>query len=309
MFQFNGSTEYLGSLQSATGAVGGGQARLTQIPCDPTMLFAAVTLAGIEKKLDGIQELQVELLDFLIQKERSDLAGDLKFLSDVLDNYKYNWNNAMYKNSNHIKVLDIRQTTERKIDFYREQITAHVNKKSFIHSDQDVKKQMQKVQEDFRDYQLALYLFSYSSFLEIMLLENFDSSYLCGISEKIESHSLKYKELYTKCYNQIEDYSRSSLQSTFFKGLAGASKAVGKTVEKIPLIKKSQLDEKLVSTGEKLGKTGADRTEKTMKKFIESKSNCVQPFLENINLINHLYNDSVDLLIDNDNLYIGTSIA
>ena len=49
----------------------------------------------------------------------------------------------MYKNSNHIKVLDIRQEAEKKIAFYREQIIAKVNKKSFIHSDQTVNKQLQ----------------------------------------------------------------------------------------------------------------------------------------------------------------------
>ena len=51
-----------------------------------------------------------------------------------VNNYKYNWNNGIYKNSNHIKVMDIRQEAEKKIAFYREQIISKVNKKSFIHS-------------------------------------------------------------------------------------------------------------------------------------------------------------------------------
>ncbi len=305
MFQFKNGAGYLGSLQASNGMVGGGQAVLTPFACDPTMLFAAAALANIDKKLDTIQELQLELLDFLMQKERSELAGDLKFLDDVLNNYKYNWNSTMYKNSNHIKVLDIRQASERKIDFFREQIAAKVNKKSLIHSDQDVKKQMKKVQDVFKDYQLALYLFSFSSFLEVLLLENYDSSYLNEIVSKIEKYSLYYKELYTKCYNQLENYSKSSIQSTVLKGLAGASRAVGKAIEKVPVISNSQIDEKLIATGEKVSEHGKAKTEHTMQAFIESQANYVRPFVENIQSINSLYNTPVNFLIDGDTLYIG----
>lgn len=34
-------------------------------------------------------------------KEKAELKGNLTFLYDVFNNYKYNWNNEMYKNSNH----------------------------------------------------------------------------------------------------------------------------------------------------------------------------------------------------------------
>ena len=34
-----------------------------------------------------------------------------------------------------------------------------------------------------------------------MLLENFKSEYLDGITKKIEDYSFKFRELYTKCYD------------------------------------------------------------------------------------------------------------
>ena len=147
MFQMKGTNNFIGSLQTQTGTVGAGQAQMTPLACDPTMLFMAAVLANIDKKLDAIQDMQQEMMDFLIQKEKADLKGNLNFLFDVFNHYKYNWNNAMYKNSNYIKVLDIRQESEKKITFYREQITAKVNKKSFFHSDQTVYKQLQSVQD------------------------------------------------------------------------------------------------------------------------------------------------------------------
>ena len=36
------------------------------------------------------------------------------------------------------------------------------------------------------------------------LLGNYNEDYLTGISKKLEDYSLKYRELYTKCYDEIE---------------------------------------------------------------------------------------------------------
>lgn len=197
MFQMKNSTDFIGSLQTSAGTVGGGQARMMQIPCDPTMIFMAAALANIDKKLDVITEMQQEMMCFLTLKEKSEMKGNLTFLYDVFSNYKYNWNNEKYKNSNHTLVLSIKKNAEAKIVFYREQIIAKVNKKSLVHSDQTVSKQLQSVQEQFKDYQLALYTLAFSSFLDVMLLENYEKEYLSAITEKLDDYSVKYKELYT----------------------------------------------------------------------------------------------------------------
>lgn len=306
MFQMKGTNNFIGSLKNPAGMVGGGQAQMTPLTCDPTMLFMAAALANIEKKLDAIRDMQQEMMDFLIQKEEAELKGNLNFLFDVFNNYKYNWNNAMYKNSNHIKVLDIRQEAEKKIAFYREQIIAKVNKKSFIHSDQTVNKQLQSVQDQFKDYQLALYLLGFSSFLEVMLLENFDSDYLSGIAAKLDNYSLKYRELYSRCYDEIEGYSSTSVQSSVLKGIAKASTSVGKFVERIPMISKGQADEALIAAGEKLDEINAGKLRKQMNALIEHQSNSIRPFIENINTVNELYNKPVRLFVDRENLYLAT---
>lgn len=306
MFQMKGTNNYIGSLQSPTGMVGGGQAQMTPLACDPTMLFMAAALANIEKKLDAIQQAQQEMMDFLVQKEKADLKGNLKFLFDVFNNYKYNWNNAMYKSNNHIKILDIKQEAEKKIVFYREQIITKVNKKSFLHSDQTVNKQLQAVQDQFKDYQFALYSLGFSSFLEILLLENYDADYLTDISIKLDNYSLEYRELYSKCYDEIEGYSLTSIQSSMLKGVAKASTSFGKLVEKIPVISKGQADEALIAAGEKLDEIHAGKLRKQMSALIEHQGNSIRPFIENINKLNELYNKPVQLLVDKENIYFAT---
>lgn len=281
-----------------------GQAVLNPLVCNPTMLFMAAAMYNIDKKLDAIQELQQELLDFLVQKERSELKGDLNFLADVMSNYKHNWDNDKYKSSHHIKVLDIKQAAERKIDFYREQITAKLGKKTFLQSDRDVKKQLEKIQNEFKDYQLALYLFGFSSFLEVMLLENFAAAYLDGITKKIEDYSNKYRELYTKSCGQIEEKAKSSIQSNLLKGLANVNYIAGVAMEKVPVVSKTQFDEALVTAGGKLDKYGSGRIEQTMEQLIDRQSCCIKPFIENINAVNRLFNQPLVLLFDKENVYL-----
>ena len=160
--------------------------------------------------------------------------------------------------------------------------------------------------EQLKDYQLALYIPAFSSFLDVMLLENYEKEYLSSISAKLDKYSLQYKELYTQCYEEISGYSSSSLQSSVLKGLSKAAIAVGKVVEKMPVVGDTQADETLVSAGDKLNDISAERVRRQMQKLIERQSNFVRPFIDNINMINDLYNKPLQMLVDKDNLYIAS---
>ena len=61
---FKSGGQFIGNLQAANGGVGGGLARMTQIPLDPTMLFMAVAIMAVERKLDVILDAQKEILAF-----------------------------------------------------------------------------------------------------------------------------------------------------------------------------------------------------------------------------------------------------
>ena len=284
-----------------------GQAVLNPLVCNPTMIFMAAALANIDKKLDAIQELQQEMMDFLVQKEKAELKGNLTFLADILNSFKYNWNSDMYKQSNHVKVLDIRQAAEQKILFYRQRIIEKTKKKNLIHIDQDVKKQTAKLLDLFKDYRLALYTHGFAYFLEVMLLGNFDADYLKSIEGKIEEYSIQYRELYTAVYDQMENYSKSSVQSAVLKGLKTVSKATGEAIAKTPVISKGKVDEALIGAGSKLGQLDSRRMMDTMKVLIDAKDSCVRPFVDNIEMVNQLYNKPINVLLDGKNIYLGVA--
>lgn len=304
--KFKKETDFLGTALSNSNNIIESQARLTPLVCNPAMLFAAATLASIDKKLDAIQESQKEMMDFLVQKEKSSLKGDLDFLTDVFNNFKYNWNSDKYKSANHVKVLDIRQESGRRIDFYREQIKRHLGKKALLHSDRDVRKQLEQIQDELKDYQLSLYLYGFAYFLEVLLQENYDAAYLSAISEKIDSLSLQYRELYSTAYSMLEERTKSSLQAKMLSGLSAANKFAGETIAKIPVISKSQLDENLIEAGQKLGGLGEKREKDTMQQLVARQSSDVRLFIEQIDAVNRIYNGQMTLIFNKDTLYLGS---
>lgn len=102
--------KYIGNLKATNGSVGGGLARMTQLPLDPTMLCMAVAIMAIEKKLYAIHEAQKEILDFLEMKEKAKLKGNLNALADVFNNYKFNWIMKNIKTTNifSFRILNVR---------------------------------------------------------------------------------------------------------------------------------------------------------------------------------------------------------
>ena len=302
--RFKEKSGFLGTAVGEHGIVG--QAQLNPLLCDPTMLLVAAALANIDKKLDAIQEVQQEMLDFLAQKEKSALKADLNFLMDIQNNYKYNWNSEKYKAANHAKVLDIRQEAARQIDFYQEQIKKQLGKKALLHSDHDVQKMLEKVQGEFKEYQLALYIYGFAYFLEVVLQENYEKAYLSAIAKRIDEMSFQYREFYSLAYSQIENLSKSSLQAHLFGGLSAINKGAGTAIAKIPGINKSQIDEALIEAGERIGAYKNRRVQTTMQQLLERQSSCVRPFIDNINAVNRLYNEPVTLIFNHDTLYLGS---
>ncbi len=302
MFKSNG--EYIGALKARDGGVGGGQARMEPLACNPTMLFMSITLLTIENKLDEIKSIQQEMLDFLKSKERAQTRENLNTLIDVLNNYKFNCDNEKYKTNKHILVQDIKRKSEQSILLYRDLIQNIMCKKELIHSDQEINSKIKKFDEDFKEYQLALYLYSFSSFIEVMLLENFNKNYIIGVRDKITEYEFNYKELYTKSYNNIESSTEKSIQTILTKWLANASKGTGKLISKIPFVSKGKVDELFIDSENSLREISEKRNNKNIHKLIRNSIKRTNPFVESLDKVNVIYNESIDILIDKNNLYL-----
>jgi hypothetical protein len=270
---------------------------------NPALLFMAVGLHSVKEKADECIQIGQDIMHYLEQKEKSEVIGSVKFLTDTLNHYGFNWNNKRYIESNLTVVLDIRKQAEQSITFHKMRIEEQLEKNPKFHHDNDVSKKFNSIVASLRNYQLSLYMLSFSSFLEVLLEENFESGYLNAIIDKINNHSLEYRMTYTNCYDFIETYSDSSLQTHLISGAAKIGKISGKAIAKIPIISKTQIDENLIALGEKLNTSTGKRTQKTMNQFIKMRNDNTTPFVENIQSIEKVFNNKIELIFNSKNLY------
>lgn len=124
--------------------------QVTTIPYNPAMLFMAATLMTIDKKLDSIQETQQEILSFLENKEKANLKASLDTLSDIVNNYKYNWDNEKYRTNKHILVQSIKHDASKSIEYHQKQISEKLNKQSLLHINKSVNNKMEKIIQNLR---------------------------------------------------------------------------------------------------------------------------------------------------------------
>ena len=252
---------------------------------NPATVLIAGAIMAMNVKLDQIQESQKNMMKFLEDDKKTELEGTLNFLIEVFNN-------------------DIKQDSEHNILFYRKQIDNALEKKKLLTNRADVRKSMVKMIEQFSAYRLALYLYSFSSFLEVLLLENFNKDYLHDISTKIKDYSYSYVELYTQCYNWLLDNVKRSIESGVMKGVAVAAKGMGQFINKIPVVERGRLDENLIKAGEKLDGYKDDSADEMLSRFVAMSSSSITQFSDLIDTISDLHNKDQDVLFDADNLYV-----
>lgn len=311
--RFSDGSGMLGSFRDA--ATGFGQARLHQVdpgtiqsvatmPYDPTMLFMAAALAQINQKLDAIQDAVNEMFEYMRQKDKAELRGNVKTLEDVLEAYRYNWNNDIWRKNAHMKVVDIKQESEKAIIHLRAQIRAKMGEKGPVELRFAVGDRLDKVLDRLKEYQLATYTYSFAAFLEPMLSENFDEANLDAIAAKIGDHGNEYRELYTECYNAIEESLKGSADAVALRGASAAFAGLGAFVKQTPLGERTSVDEALEKAGRGVGSFNEGQTRSLVEKLQHAKALNVLPFKQSLEAVNNLHNHPHQLAADGENVYL-----
>lgn len=278
----------------------------TQIPIDPTTMMMAVALASIEKQLGDIAEMQKQILSFLETEKESDVEGDVETLSKIINDYKYNWDNELFVNSNHKLVLDIRRNANKNIKSYNKRIEEVIGSKDFLISQSNVSSALEKLTKDFKYYRLSLFSYSLSSLLEIMLSGNFKEEYISGIRDKIKQLSDNYRDLHTECSIYLEKISKSSIETNVLKGLGAVTKSIGGFIGSIPFVKDGPVDEFLIESGDSLSKTAGNIEEEKVKEFGKINNPNTVVFMDRMDEIIKIYNHTTDICFDENNIYLLT---
>lgn len=274
------------------------------IPYDPTSLFIAAALSQINQKLDAIQDTVNEMFEYMKQKDKAELRGNIRVLESTLEAYRDNWNNDIWRNTAHTKVEDIKQESEKAIIHLRSQIRTKLAEKGPIEIRINVDNRLNEILDRLKEYQLAVYTYSFASFLEPMLCENYSENNLTNIASKISDHGIEYRELYTDCYDAIEKNTQESIDAVALNGVASALTGLGSLIKQTPIGQFTPIDEALEDAGKGVGGFNSEQTHALTEKLAHAKAPNISPFRESIEAVNNLHNKPQQIIADKDNIYL-----
>lgn len=274
------------------------------MPFDPTSLAMAAALAAINQKLDSIQSTLSEMFDYLRLKDKANIRASLDTLATILNDYKFNWDNQQFKQAKYILVQSINRDARQHITELRAQLSQKTEKKGFFELRGNAEDSAEQVLDLLKEYRFATYLYAFSTFLGVMLLENYDQSYLESKAADIRQKALDYRETYTSCFNAIQSRSRESADTFVLGGLSAGIKGLGGLIKQTPIGDVTPIDEALIEAGTNIQGFTDGENDRIPQLLVEAKDPAVLPFAESIDEVNRVYNHSTQLLTDGEAIYI-----
>lgn len=265
---------------------------------DPMTSIMAAELMYIAKEVNNIKKQQQNMFEYIQIEKRSEIEGNLLFLSKVLNDYKYNYDNKTYKTSMHIKVLDIKQEAEQTINFCRKTITKFLDKNRDDYN---------SLNFEVQNYKISLFAYAFSSLIETIVLENFDEKYLSKIIDRLENMSYEYKSIYTCCYDYLQCKTEKSISSTILRIAAKTSGKLGNAIAKTKIADKTLIDETLLGGESKINNFRNAAIDKILNSFVNYKEDNVLMFINMIKQLALICNKNNILLFDKKYLYLPDS--
>lgn len=276
-------------------------------PLNPTMVAVAVALMEINRKLDGIQSSIDEVLRFLETDKQAKQRGNLQTLAEIMEDFKRKGNDADFCKSGNHTVQEIRRDARQDIEFYKTRIETAVKGKKTFHSQKDVCEYVDSITTNFAEYQLACYLYAYSTFLDTVLRKDFEEESIGSCRSKIIRIAEDYDALFRECRAQIASYQRSSVGNKVVGGIGKTADTLGKAIRSIPVIEKGPVDELLLDAGDVLRDANKDTVKAQVNNLEVLENNRMGDFLNGIGVVGALCNRKSAMITDGMNLYVFDS--
>ena len=300
--------EFIGAVvKDGSGLVG--QARFVPVPFDLVTMGIAVAMLDINRKLDAIQETQQKILDYLISKDRAEDRGDLTQLVDTLESYRFNSADENFRYAKLGLVQDIRRRADQRIEHLSDTIKAQIDKRKLLHLSKDAASMQAEILSQMKDYQFALYSCSFATLLEVLLLENYNSSFLASERGKIEARERAYRDICESCRVAIERYADSAVQARALGGVAKASKFVGKVVGKTPVGDKTSIDEAFGKLGETADGVRKKGVVGLAMGIVDAREALALPFAESIEVLDLMTNHPIEFMVVDDLVHVRVLAA
>lgn len=268
---------------------------------DPTVMMMSVALAGIEQELGEIKELSKQIFSFLEHEKESEIESDLEILNRSISDFRFNLEDEKYLINNHKQVMDIKRTANKNMLFYKKEIKDDLSKDKLFTTNNSMNSIIEDIQKKFRYYRLSLYIYSFSTFMEILLLGNYKNDYLLSKKEELDELDNEYSEVFNNALEYVKKNANKSLEGNVLSGLGSAGKAIGNLAEKVKI---KNVDNWLNEKGDNLKQSGQNIKDDFATKFDDMKESNSRPFINKIEKVDCIYNKTKEIYFDKENIYL-----
>ena len=268
---------------------------------DPTVMMMSVALAGIEQELGEIKELNKQIFSFLEHEKESEIESDLEILNRSISDFRFNLEDEKYLINNHKQVMDIKRTANKNMLFYKKEIKDDLSKDKLFTTNNSMNSIIEDIQKKFRYYRLSLYIYSFSTFMEILLLGNYKNDYLLSKKEELDELDNEYSEVFNNALEYVKKNANKSLEGHVLSGLGSAGKAIGNLAEKVKI---KNVDNWLNEKGDNLKQSGQNIKDDFATKFDDIKESNSRPFINQIEKVDCIYNKTKEIYFDKENIYL-----
>ena len=160
---------------------------------------------------------------------------------------------------------------------------------------------IEDIQKKFRYYRLSLYIYSFSTFMEILLLGNYKNDYLLSKKKELDELDNEYSEVFNNALEYVKKNANKSLEGNMLSGLGSAGKAIGNLAEKVKI---KNVDNWLNEKGDNLKQSGQNIKDDFATKFDDIKESNSRPFINQIEKVDCIYNKTKEIYFDKENIYL-----
>ena len=306
-----------------------GQAELIKLEPDQIMKisqigYAAFTaasivtnqyfLARIDSKLDALEKNTADIKRYLENERKMEQLSDCEYLQSSLKNIMFIEQSPQYIQSSLIMAQQIRVRNSTNIQFYREELAVLQKKMKNTDKFEVIKETVDNFTGLFPKYWFAVFLYEMSSYLEARLSGVTDEEYLNNVQlemlGKVRQYQNDFKEFNTNLTKYIDEAKKLHRNSNLDIGMYILGAIGGFAAGGIYwAIKGTEFADTLIENDIKAKQGKREEIEKPLAEFREKFSNCIDLIepIRGVEMIYVLSNKPVEVLIDNEEVYIKTA--
>lgn len=272
---------------------------------NPEVLMMTVALAGIEAELGEIKEISKNIMSFLEHDKEAKIEGNLEILHKSMVEYKFNFNDEKYVTNIHKQIMDIIRDSKQDMIFYKKELDDLLKKEKLVTTNISMNTTIKNLKDKFKYYRLSLYIYSYATFCEVLVLKNNNPEFLKVKLDELKALTNSYEILFNNVLDYIKKNANKSVEGNVLSGIGTAGKAIGNLAEKV---KAKSVDNWLNEKGDTLKQSGQNIKDDYAKKFEDVKNTYVDKFINGIDKIYNA-NKANEIYFDNEFVYIRTKQA